>query len=51
MRARVEHPFYDLKRWFGYGKARYRGPYKNTQRLLLLAGLSNLLRAEKLLAA
>ncbi|MDE2863188.1 MAG: transposase [Chloroflexota bacterium] len=51
MRAKVEHPFFDCKRWFGYGKVRYRGFYKNAQRLLLQAGLPNLLRTEKLLAA
>ena len=50
VRARVEHPFFDFKRWFGYSKVRYRGLYRNTQRLLL-AGLSNLLKTEKLLAA
>ena len=25
VRAKVEHPFLKLKRWFGYGKVRYRG--------------------------
>ncbi len=50
VRARMRHAFLDFKRWFSYDKIRYRGLYKNTQRLLL-AGLSNLLRAEKLLAA
>ena len=45
-RAKVEHPFLKVKRWFGYGKVRYRGLMKNTQRLALLFGLGNLLTAE-----
>ena len=40
-----------VKRWFGYGKARYRGLMKNTQRLALLFGLGNLLTAEGQLGA
>ena len=51
MRTKVEHPFFDFKRWFGYDKAGYRGLHRNTQRLLLLAGMSNLPGTEKLLAA
>ena len=46
VRAKVEHPFLRLKRLFGYGKVRYRGLMKNTQRLALLFGLGNLLTAE-----
>ncbi len=46
VRAKVEHPFLRVKRLFGYGKVRYRGLMKNTQRLALLFGLSNLLTAE-----
>ena len=46
MRAKVEHPFLRVKRAFGYGKVRYRGLAKNTQRLALLLGLGNLLAAE-----
>ena len=46
VRAKVEHPFLKVKRWFGYGKVRYRGLMKNTQRLALLFGLGNLLTAE-----
>ena len=42
VRAKVEHPFLYVKRRFGYGKVRYRGP-KNTQRIALLLGFSNLL--------
>ena len=46
VRAKVEHPFLRVKRAFGYGKVRYRGLAKNTERLALLLGLGNLLRAE-----
>ena len=35
-----------VERLFGYGKVRYRGLAKNTQRLALLFGLGNLLTAE-----
>ena len=45
MRAKVEHPFLYVKRRFGYGKVRYRGLAKNTQRIALLLGFSNLLIA------
>ena len=45
VRAKVEHPFLYLKRHFGYGKVRYRGLAKNTQRIALLLGFSNLLIA------
>ena len=51
VRAKVEHPFLYVKRRFGYSKVRYRGLYKNTQRLALLLGMSNLMMAEPLLAA
>ena len=50
VRAKVEHPFLDVKRIFGYSKVRYRGLYKNTERMSLLLGLSNLRRAQTLLA-
>ena len=43
VRAKVEHPFLRVKRAFGYGKVRYRGLAKNTERLALLFGLGNLL--------
>ncbi len=46
VRAKVEHCFYRIKRQFGYSKVRYRGLEKNTNRLYLLAGFTNLLRAE-----
>ena len=46
VRAKVEHPFLKVKRIFDYGKVRYRGLAKNTQRLTLLLGLGNLMTAE-----
>ncbi len=50
-RAKVEHPFRYLKQVFGYAKVRYRGLAKNENRLHVLAGLTNLLLAEKYLPA
>ena len=50
LRVKVEHPFLAVKRRFGYDKVRYRGLAKNHQRLALLLGLTNLLRAEPQLA-
>ena len=50
VRAKVEHPFLYIKRHFGYAKTRYRGLAKNTQRLALLLGFANLMRAEQHLA-
>lgn len=49
VRAKVEHPFLDVKRIFGYDKVRYRGLAKNHERLAMLLGLSNLMRMRKLL--
>ena len=51
IRAKVEHPFLDLKQLFGYAKVRYRGLAKNTERVALLLGLANLRRAQALLAS
>ena len=51
VRAKVEHPFLYVKRRFGYGKVRYRGLAKNTQRLALLLGFANLMRAERYMMA
>ena len=51
VRAKVEHPFLRVKGLFGYGKVRYRGLMKNTQRLAFLFGLGNLLTAEGQLGA
>ena len=45
MRAKVEHPFLYVKRHFGYAKMRYRGLWKNTQRIAVLLGFTNLLIA------
>ena len=45
VRAKVEHPFLSVKRHFGYAKVRYRGLAKNTQRIAMLLGFSNLLIA------
>ncbi|WP_444957980.1 IS5 family transposase [Microbulbifer sp. ZKSA002] len=50
IRAKVEHPFRYIKRVFGYDKVRYRGLLKNTERLCLLAGFTNLLIGRKYLA-
>ena len=46
VRAKVEHVFFYVKRMFGYGKVRYRSLGKNENRLALLLGFANLLRAE-----
>ena len=45
VRAKVEHPFLYVKRYFGYAKVRYRGLAKNTQRIAVLLGFTNLLIA------
>jgi transposase, IS5 family len=42
VRAKVEHPFLVIKRVFGFAKVRYRGLAKNTQRLSVSCGLTNL---------
>ena len=47
VRAKVEHPFRYVKRMFGYDKVRYRGLAKNTQRISLLLGFTNLLIAQR----
>ena len=47
----MEHPFLYVKRRFGYTKVRYRGLAKNTQRLALLLGFANLMRAERYMMA
>jgi IS5 family transposase len=51
VRAKVEHAFFYIKRMFGYSRVRYRGLEKNTNRLYVLSGLSNLLRSQKYLLA
>ena len=45
VRAKVAHPFGYVKRHFGYAKVRYRGLAKNTQRIAVLLGFTNLLIA------
>ena len=51
IRAKVEHPFRYMKRVFGYDKVRYRGQAKNKNRFVVLAGLTNLMIAQKVLLA
>ncbi len=51
LRAQVEHLFLTVKRHFGYDKVRYRGQHRHRQRLALLLGFQNLLRAGPSLAA
>ncbi|MFA0812569.1 transposase [Microbulbifer epialgicus] len=51
VRAKAEHLFRYLKCQFGYNKSRYRGLAKNTERLCLLAGFTNLVIGRKYLAA
>ena len=46
VRAKVEHVFFYVKQMFSYGKVRYRSLGKNENRLSLLLGFANLLRAE-----
>ena len=46
VRAKVEHMFFYVKQMFVYGKVRYRSLAKNENRLALLLGFANLLRAE-----
>ncbi len=49
IRAKVKHPFRYIKLLFGYHKVRYRGLAKNSNRLHLLAGFTNLLIGRKYL--
>lgn len=51
VRAKVEFPFLWIKKIFGYSKVRYRGLMKNTERLRVLAGFTNLLLARRFMAA
>ena len=41
-RARAEHPFYVVKRLWGFAKVRYRGIAKNLARAVSLLALANL---------
>ncbi|MFQ5634110.1 MAG: IS5 family transposase [Gammaproteobacteria bacterium] len=49
VRAKGEHPFLILKRVFGFNKVRYRGTYKNANRLMVACGLVNLYMARRVL--
>ena len=49
IRAKVEHPLLNVKNLFDYAEVRYRGLAKNTERLALLLGLSNLTTAQRYL--
>ena len=49
MRAKVEHPFWVIKRQFGRVKVRYRGLARNTAQLSTLFALSNLWMVRKTL--
>lgn len=51
IRAKVEHPFRDIKRQFGFVNVRYRGLKKNTLQLKTLFALSNLWMARHRLMA
>ena len=47
IRAKVEHPFWVIKRQFGFTEVRYRGLAKNTAQLVTLFALSNLWMARR----
>jgi hypothetical protein len=49
VRAKVEHPFRDVKQVFGHAKVRYRGLAKNANRVYPLLGLANLLMGRRYL--
>jgi len=51
VRARVEHPFRWLKHCFKCSKIRYRGLYKNRQRMAVLLGVTNLIMVGRHAAA
>ena len=48
--AKVDHLFPYVKQMFGTSKVRYRGLAKNENRLALLLGFANLLRARSCMA-
>ena len=50
VRAKVEHVFFYAKRMFVYQKVSYRGLAKIKNRLALLVGFANLMRAKAALA-
>ena len=47
VRAKVEHPFFYVKRMFGYSKVRYRGIRKNLERIHVLLGFTNLMIGDR----
>lgn len=47
IRARGEHPFYVIKRLFGFAKCPYRGLKKNADKLTMCAALANLYMARR----
>jgi hypothetical protein len=47
VRARVEHPFFVLKRVFGFAKVRYRGIAKNAERLYVACALVNIFQLRR----
>ena len=47
VRAKVEHPFFVIKRVFGFVKVCYRGLEKNAQRLFVICALANLFMARR----
>ena len=49
IRAKVEHPFWVIKRQFDHPKVRYRGLAKNTAQLIVLFALSNIWMARRVL--
>lgn len=49
IRAKVEHPFHWIKCVFKYRKVRFRGLYKNTERIRFMFGLINLCKYKDLL--
>jgi IS5 family transposase len=47
VRAKIEHPFWEIKRQFGLLKVRFRGFAKNTAHVITLFALSNLWMARR----
>ena len=50
-RTKVEHPFFTLKRHWGFAKARYRGLAKNANRVFAMLALVNIDKWDKPLGA
>ncbi|MGL4871264.1 IS5 family transposase [Aeromonas veronii] len=51
IRAKVEHPFWLIKRQFGFVKARFKGLRKNDNQLAMLFTLANLFRVDQMIRA